>query len=61
MILIEMILLWFTLLTTVIMIATLHSGHEQAAVWTLIAVSFITIYVTLMIHQPVIKDSVVFG
>lgn len=61
MIIIEMILLWLALLFTVLTVSTILGGHELAAPVTLIAVTFITMYVTLIRYSPVIRDSVVFG
>ena len=61
MIIIEMILLWFALIATVCMVCTVLGGHELAAPCTLVAVTLITMYITLVRYSPVIKDSVVFG
>ena len=61
MILLEMILLWATLLATICMISLVLQAHEYAIPVTLMAVSLITMYVTLVRHSSCIKDSVVFG
>ena len=45
----------------VCMVGAILTRHELAAPCTLIAVTLITMYVTLIRHMPVIKDSVVFG
>ena len=61
MIIIEMMLLWCSLLFTICMVGAIISGHELVAPVTILAITFSTMYITLIRYSPVIKDSVVFG
>lgn len=61
MILIEMILLWCSLFTTATLGICVLTKDKNALLWLCISAGFITLYVTLIRHVPVIRDSVVFG
>ena len=60
MLLFEMILLWVTLFFIIILICSMINGAD-IVILTLVAVTLITMYITLIRYQPVIRDSVVIG